>query len=288
MSNFTIHLNKESGHKEVGVVFTTFSDGAETCKIEGAEHLGVVSHTVIDFKLEDVTRDLVRLMLVKDAVDRLIASRSLETKTLSLCLPYMPNARADRVFSAGMPHPLVVFANVINGMNYDTVYIDDPHSDVTTALLNNVVVCSQQEMVGANLRDIQNVMGDDFTICAPDLGAAKKVFDVVTHLQHKNYIQGIKIRDVSTGNIVKCDVIEETVPENVLIVDDISDGGASFKFLAKKLRERGAKKVGLFVSHGIFSKGLDAIKGDIDCVFIGNIVGNYINYSDVAKFNKGN
>ena len=72
---------------------------------------------------------------------------------------------------------------------------------------------------------------------------------------------------------------------NVLIVDDISDGGASFKFLAQKLKAEGFQKVGLFVTHGIFSKGLKVLEKDIDFIFCGGIVGTYINREDLRKFN---
>jgi len=41
-----------------------------------------------------------------------------------------------------------------------------------------------------------------------------------------------------------------------MIVDDICDGGATFILLAKELYAAGAKEVNLFVTHGIFSKGL--------------------------------
>jgi ribose-phosphate pyrophosphokinase len=53
--------------------------------------------------------------------------------------------------------------------------------------------------------------------------------------------------------------------QDLLIVDDICDGGGTFVGLAKELRKAGAKKVYLYVTHGIFSKGLP-LEG-IDRVF---------------------
>jgi len=46
----------------------------------------------------------------------------------------------------------------------------------------------------------------------------------------------------------------------VLIVDDICDGGMTFKLLARDLLAAGAKEVHPYVTHGIFSKGLDTLK----------------------------
>jgi phosphoribosylpyrophosphate synthetase len=46
-----------------------------------------------------------------------------------------------------------------------------------------------------------------------------------------------------------------------IIVDDICDGGGTFNLLAEawKRKNPAYSKLELFVSHGIFSKGLDAI-----------------------------
>ncbi|ASV42091.1 hypothetical protein [Vibrio phage JSF2] len=41
----------------------------------------------------------------------------------------------------------------------------------------------------------------------------------------------------------------------------------------------------MYVTHGIFSKGLDVLGGYVDYVFCPNIVGGYINQQDIQKFN---
>jgi phosphoribosylpyrophosphate synthetase len=48
--------------------------------------------------------------------------------------------------------------------------------------------------------------------------------------------------------------------KRVLIVDDICDGGKTFELLAKDLYNAGAEEVNLFVTHGLFSKGLIPLK----------------------------
>ena len=69
------------------------------------------------------------------------------------------------------------------------------------------------------------------------------------------------------------------------MVDDIADGGASFKYLARKLKELGAAKVGLYVTHGIFSKGLETLKVDIDYICCDNLICSYINRQSISDFN---
>lgn len=256
------------------IQFTTFSDGSETCIVEP-----VSDNITVQCRIEDSTRDLIRIGLVKDALDRL------GNKNTKLTLPYVPQARADRVFSKGMPLPIKVFCGILNSFNFKSVTIFDPHSDVTSALINNVVVIKQEELLANKLPEIKKYM-KDFILCAPDLGATKKIFDCVQLLGHEDYVQAIKIRDVTTGNIVKCDVIGDNfVGKDILIVDDLSDAAGSFIHLAKLLKLRGAGRVGLYITHGIFSKGLKPLEKDIDFIFCNGIVGNYINNEDIWRFN---
>lgn len=268
MSNISI-LQPNSSIK-----FTTFSDETETCLVTcGSEDV------TVQCLIEDATVDLIRIGLVKDALDRL------GKNNIKLTLPYMPQARADRVFEEGMPLPIKVFCGILNSFNFKSVTIFDPHSDVTPALINNVIVIKQEELLANKIPEIKKYM-KDFMLCAPDLGATKKIFDSVQMLGHEDYVQAIKIRDVTTGNIVKCDVIGDNFTgSDILIVDDLSDAGGSFIHLAKLLKARGAGRVSLYVTHGIFSKGLKPLEKDIDFIFCNGIVGNYINNEDIWRFN---
>jgi ribose-phosphate pyrophosphokinase len=255
--------------------FTSFSDGTETCKILQKGSM-VGSH--IQVNIENGTRDIIRICLVKDALSRMGIDK------VKLTVGYFPQARADRVFDTGNPLPVKVFTDIINSCNFEKVYIYDPHSDVLPALLNNVHVIQQAFLVKDMLPYIKRYL-PDFTLCAPDLGSTKKIFDLVMLLGLNDYIQGIKIRNVKNGDIVKSSIDKETIFGSILIVDDIADGGASFTHLAKTLKERGATRVGLYVTHGIFSKGLDCFSDSVDYIFCQNIVGNYITDKDLSKFN---
>jgi ribose-phosphate pyrophosphokinase len=54
-----------------------------------------------------------------------------------------------------------------------------------------------------------------------------------------------------------------------LIVDDICDGGRTFIELAKVLRPLTSGQVKLYVTHGIFSAGFEALAG-LDRIFVAN------------------
>ena len=273
-----ISLINEDGSK-IGIKFTKFSDG---CGSVVVGFISDYSKVWMSCDVEDCNQDIIKILLVNDAI-----KRQSSTISVSLHLPYVPQARADRVFQEGGCLPIKVFADLINSCQFDSVMIKDPHSDVTSALINNVSIIKQEQCLKNAMHNISRYM-KDFTICAPDLGATKKIFDSVQLLGHDDYIQAIKIRDVETGNIIKCDVVQQEVFGDVLIVDDISDKGGSFIHLAQLLKQRGADRVGLFVTHAIFPDGLDKLEKDVDFIWADGIVGTSINQETLLKFNERN
>ena len=55
-----------------------------------------------------------------------------------------------------------------------------------------------------------------------------------------------------------------------MIVDDLADGGRTFKQLAQALKEQGAERVSLYVSHAQFNFGFVELKDSIDHIYCTN------------------
>lgn len=185
-----------------------------------------------------------------------ILKRKFPTATFTLSLGYVPYARQDRVCSEGESLAIKVFANLINSMNFSMVYIADPHSDVTSALINNSQVVEQYKTIRGHIPAIREA-GISMVV-APDAGSTKKAYKIA-HEYHLGFIQGVKHRDTETGALTGFEAYGDVDGKDVIIVDDICDGGGTFIGLAKVLKEKGAKSVSLFVTHGIFSKGLGCL-----------------------------
>ena len=84
-------------------------------------------------------------------------------------------------------------------------------------------------------------------------------------------VRADKIRSTDTGEITGTVVYSEHIgSKDFLIADDICDGGRTFIELAKVLRPLTDGKIYLYVTHGIFSKGLDVFEGLIDGVYTAN------------------
>ena len=195
-----------------------------------------------------------------------------------LIMPYVPNARQDRVKSITDVFTLKYFAEFINNMCFSTVTVLDPHSSVSEALFNNIIIENPNKYLNKvflALYELPENKGKTDILMAfyPDEGAMKR-YSGLTLLP---YAFGIKRRDWSTGKIEGLDVAGKTnliEGRNVLIIDDISSRGGTFYHSAKKLKELGANHIYLYITHcehtifdgEIFKSGL------IDKVFTTNSI----------------
>lgn len=197
---------------------------------------------------------IVELALIKNAL-----SKEFNTQLLleHLTMPYIPYARQDRVCSDGDAFSLEVFAKQLNALQFDSVLVADPHSDVAPALINNCSVLSVLDLFIVN-----NITQYYSHLVAPDAGAYKKVQKIGEYFE-KEVIPCLKTRDVSTGRLSNTIVVTDGLREPIqrmLVVDDICDGGMTFILLGKKLKELYPNvPVDLYVTHGIFSKGTDEL-----------------------------
>lgn len=238
----------------------------------GEQHVQVLDDLGID-SVEIFLRyfgdsDIIKLALLVDAL------RNNGCQSISLKIPYFPAARQDRICNGGEPFSLKVYSTLVNNMNFDKVTIFDPHSDVTPALINNVKVVDNTNFV-YDVISSQNYLDSmkRSVLISPDAGSNKKVANVAKYLFKKLYnlpvIRADKLRNVATGEIIETTVYADDLSDKeCYIVDDIASKSGTFMALAKKLKEKGASKVYLIVSHyeGVANIRLMQESG-IDAVF---------------------
>lgn len=164
---------------------------------------------------------------------------------IHLDMPYIPNARQDRVKSDEDVFTLKYFSEVINWLGFASLTVLDPHSTVSEALFDNIVIKTPKDNIA---KVIAHIGEDNLIMFYPDEGAMKRY----SALADKPFAFGIKKRDWATGQIKGLDVSGATElidGSRVLIVDDICSRGGTFYHSAKKLKELGAKEVYLYISH---------------------------------------
>ena len=179
-------------------------------------------------------------------------------------LPYLPYARQDRVCAPGQANSLSLMKAIMGFVPNAKRVSWDTHSQIGIEALGitNVTVV---EMLSAIHQASTN---DAFTsllnhpntvIIAPDYGAVRRAKAVADQFGVRCIVCS-KHRDPASGKIDRYDVPESIDGSHALIIDDICDGGATFCLAATDLRQHGAADVSLWVTHGIFSKGVAPLR----------------------------
>ena len=188
-----------------------------------------------------------------------------------LTMPYIPNARMDRTESIAECSTLKYFCEMINSMKFNSVNVFDPHSNVSVALLNNVMLITPGYEISNALKNIKRSQKgldyEDIILYFPDEGAYKrysKLFngnfrsDALTEFMNNTFIYGAKKRDWKTGKISGLSIKDRdgnTLQDDalkgrtVLMIDDIVSYGGTLAYSVDSLKELGVENVYAYASH---------------------------------------
>ena len=230
--------------------FTNFSDGAV------AVNLASVPVDKEPFAI--LVSPLTPVAMVRDVLEQAIDALY-ELDILKYCvdinIPYLPYARADRVFKLGDANPLKTFVNWVSHVsflyNLPKFSILEPHnfSAMPKALRKYFEVETLAECIDPKeYRHITSVI-------APDKGALERAQQVADVLGVNVSVVAEKRRDMSNGKIVAYELkIQGEIGAQPLVVDDIIDGGRTFLELADALKAHDSViQPHLLVAFGIFS-----------------------------------
>lgn len=217
-----------------------FPDGALLLKRNLAYDFSGCRNMEIEWLFENNEEFVALIYLVKHM-------RSHGIDSIDLKMPYIPNARQDRVKNEEDVFTLKYFAEIINDLQFNSVAVLDPHSSVSEALINRIIVKTPNNLIRNVILKVEKD-NDQILMFYPDEGAMKRY----SGLSGRPYAFGIKKRNWETGEIQGLDVsgrVDLINGSKVIIVDDISSRGGTFYYSARKLKELGAKEIYLYVSH---------------------------------------
>ena len=212
------------------------------------------------------SNDLLDLMLVENALRNLYGHKL----TLNLELPYLPYARQDRVCAPGQAFSLEVLATLLQLLRINTLVTWDCHSKVGLELTKAANI-QPVEIIRSDETLLTLLQAKNSVLVCPDKGAVARCTDIKEKLGLEDIVFCQKRRDPKTGKILKTEVLATDLTAKCAVIsDDICDGGYTFIKIAEQLREKNVDRVVLFVTHGIFSKGLDVFDGLIDQIVTTN------------------
>ena len=262
--SFQITLYGAEDCKNLPYKLTQFSAGELHPQLQEYDILGKIESIIIKPRIYNPSF-IVELSLLVNA----LRDEFPESVHFDLDLPYIPYSRQDRVCAVGDAFGLKVFADQLNSLNFRYVIIFDAHSDVSPALINNCINREVKNLFVLNPEFISKYSH----LVAPDAGAYKKVNSIASHF-NLPVIPALKTRDTATGRLSNTVVVTEGVenPTRLLVIDDLCDVGGTFLALGAKLKQAFPHTpIDLYISHGIFAKGLNGLDKYYDSIYCHNL-----------------
>lgn len=254
---------------EIGFSSFNFFAGEVQVRIDPIESFDLGKDTILIEAFLRSSDDIFRLLLVTDALRRMLGEVS-----ISVSLPYLPYGRQDRVCYPGEAFSLAMMANLINAQRYDEVVLFDPHSPKAAELIERVRIIDTLEYVRQVVRNWQAKGAQRVVLVAPDKGAREKV-DRIGAALCLEVLHADKKRNPKDGQIEGMTLDRQPAEfagfgeACFLVVDDLCEGGRTFIELAKVFGVP-KERMGLYVTHGLFSKGVEPLKpyfGEIFSLF---------------------
>lgn len=175
---------------------------------------------------------------------------------------YLMGMRCDRLFDINRPFSLGIVAEVVNSLNARVVQIYEPHSAKSMRLIKN----SKAIYVTPPLAQQKKNDTSGLLFVAPDYGAFDRYSDVDFDVLCEKH------RCEATGELLSFKVAAsiDVAGRDLLVMDDLCDGGGTFVGLAPKLRELQPKSLSLAVAHAVQRAGIEKVAQVYDKVYITN------------------
>jgi len=204
--------------------------------------------------------ELIQLQQLVDLVRETVLDRFAR---IELIMPFLPYGRQDKAIQNDQTFGLRSFARIINGMSFTRVQSYDAHSLVAGRLIERFHNVEVDLEIRYALEKVNAK-----TIVFPDKGAKDRYAGMFKPAEDGvTLYYAEKVRDQQTGHITHTAMVGLTegldvLDHRILVVDDICDGGRTFIQLANAIRPycRQEPDLTLYVSHGIFSQGLEPLK----------------------------
>ena len=219
-----------------------FSDGELYVEIN--ENIRGNSIFIIQSVSSPANDNLMELLLCIDALKRSSA------KNTTAVIPYFGYARQDRKVVPRTSISAKMVSNLITKAGADRVVTLDLHSGQIQGFFDIPVDNLFATPIFA--RHIKKKIKSNNLICvAPDVGGTARARALGKMLNIGLAI--IDKRRPSPGKSEVINVIGNVNNKTCIIVDDIIDSGGTIVNAAKVLKEKGAKDVHVYVSHGVLS-----------------------------------
>lgn len=199
-----------------------------------------------------VNNNLMELLLMVSTLNRASARR------ITVVIPYYGYARQDRKMQARVPISAADVARLLEAMGIDRVIAVDLHCGQIQGFFGPRVPVDNLDggIVGIDhfgSKDLHNPV-----IVSPDAGGVYRAKKFKEGLSHKYEMNDIGLAMIikqraRAGTVDKMDLVGDVEDCDCIIVDDMIDTAGTICKAAAVLKEKGARRVFAFASHGLLS-----------------------------------
>ena len=230
--------------KEVWEPISSFADGEIRVRIPQnmrRRHVFIIQSTS-----SPVNDNIMQLLLMIDAAKRGSASEIIAV------IPYYGYSRQDRKEMSRVPISSALIANIIQTAGAHRILTVDIHTEQQEGFINapwDNVYGSYTFLPAIKEKHIPHLV-----VASPDKGGLLRATAYARRLQAEGVALVYKERDVNVNNVSEAhEMIGNVKDKNVVLVDDMLDGGGTIVHAAEFIKKRGAASVRAAITHGLFS-----------------------------------
>lgn len=211
---------------------------------DGTSYVNVEDSKPVIFKINSY-EDLFHLAQYADAF------RSKNKFSPNILIPNLIDTQADKRFNEGESSGLKLVIDFINTMDFKSVIVFHPHNpEVVEIALKNAIILDNSKFIQSVLPTLNT---DNLILMSSDAGGFKPLTKLCDVIGWKGEtFSASKSRSWSEedgSKFIQQIDRSDFGGKDILIIDDISVYGGTFKGLSKLLKERNVGKLYLAVSH---------------------------------------
>jgi ribose-phosphate pyrophosphokinase len=218
-----------------------FPDGEKVIRVE--DDVRGRDCFVVQSTCRPVDEHLVELLIYLDCLRRASASR------VTAVIPYFGYARQDRKDEGRVPITAKLAANLITTAGADRVLAIDLHAQQLQGFFDIPVDHLTGELVLSKYFKKKKI--SKLTVVSPDVGNIKTASRYTSHLGGDLAI--VHKRRMSGSEVEAREIIGDVKGRNIVMCDDIIATGGTVCSAAKLVKERGAEKIYVGATHGVFA-----------------------------------
>ena len=226
-----------------GAKIEQFPDGEKIIRVE--DDVRGRDCFVLQSTCSPVDENLVELLIYLDCLKRASAKR------VTAVIPYFGYARQDRKDEGRVPITAKLVANVITAAGADRILAIDLHAQQLQGFFDIPVDHLTGELVLSNY--FRDKKLENLTVVSPDVGNIKIASRYASHLGGDLAI--VHKRRISGSQVQAQELIGNVEGRNVLMCDDMITTAGTICSAAALVKERGAKKIYVGATHGVFAPG---------------------------------